>query len=392
MDEVEERNVFMLRNQRGFTVIELLVVIAIIGVLVALILPAVQQAREAARRTQCRNNLHQIGLAFHNYHDTYKQFPRCRMRHITLATQTPPTTILNWQGWGVAILPARDQATVFAKYNTNVPFYDPANAEAASSILPVFLCPSVSRGANQYLVAPSVADCNTAYGAYAANFPGGTGTYKVSGGLSDYVAIEKVQDPVLGWAKNKHVDLFPQGTVTMLEDGPLGLSSDVTYTAVDDSKDALLFTTRQEDIKDGPSNTILIAELAGRDKLWWAGNKPQPIVNQDVLTDDAYIQSVFGGQLWVSGDNTLRISGTQPDGNHDGVAYPNAVDVCVINCSNARVFKSHLNDGAGLYSFHAGMAQVVLADGAVKALNQSMNAGVFCTLATRASGDLPGDY
>src|SRR5512138_2911325 len=93
----------MRRNVRGFTLIELLVVIAIIGVLVSLLLPAVQQAREAARRSQCKNNLKQVGLALHNYHDSFNQFPP--------ASIAPGHSANAW----VFILPYADQAPVYNK-------------------------------------------------------------------------------------------------------------------------------------------------------------------------------------------------------------------------------------------------------------------------------------
>ncbi len=122
--------------RRGVTLIELLVVIAIIAVLVSLLLPAVQQAREAARRSQCKNNLKQFGLALHNYHEIHRTFPPGYV-----AGGSPPSTVNGW-GWASMILPQLDQAPLFAKIDPRRRVQDAANAEAAEVVLPMFLCPT----------------------------------------------------------------------------------------------------------------------------------------------------------------------------------------------------------------------------------------------------------
>lgn len=101
-------------RKAGFTLVELLVVIAIIGILVGLLLPAVQAAREAARRMQCGNNLKQIGLALHNYHDTYKTFPSASMAYDKLSPNGGPHTRTAW----IAILPFLEQQPYFDKIKT----------------------------------------------------------------------------------------------------------------------------------------------------------------------------------------------------------------------------------------------------------------------------------
>lgn len=100
------------RRRQGFTLVELLVVIAIIGILIALLLPAVQAAREAARRAQCSNNLKQLGLALHNYHDTYKTFPSNPGGNFT---SNPARGCQNWYRWsGIAsLLPYIEQTALY---------------------------------------------------------------------------------------------------------------------------------------------------------------------------------------------------------------------------------------------------------------------------------------
>ncbi|HEU5118030.1 MAG TPA: DUF1559 domain-containing protein, partial [Isosphaeraceae bacterium] len=129
----------MSRRIRGFTLIELLVVIAIIGVLIALLLPAVQAAREAARRAQCTNNMKQLGLSMHNYHDTMGSFPIGRTGSGYSYPGCPNT---NRRTWALSIMPYLELASVFNAVNFSQPFYDASNRTAVMTSISVYQCPS----------------------------------------------------------------------------------------------------------------------------------------------------------------------------------------------------------------------------------------------------------
>jgi prepilin-type N-terminal cleavage/methylation domain-containing protein/prepilin-type processing-associated H-X9-DG protein len=126
--------------RRGFTLVELLVVIAIIGVLTALLLPAVQAAREAGRRVQCLNNLKQMGLGLHNYHDLRKLFP---YGGSGIASLTIPTARARaCLSWGAAILPGLEQQALYDSINQNEPYLHDDNLAPGRQVLTVFLCPT----------------------------------------------------------------------------------------------------------------------------------------------------------------------------------------------------------------------------------------------------------
>src|SRR5262245_60451326 len=133
--------IYMRTNQRrGLTLVELLVVIAIIGVLVALLLPAVQAAREAARRIGCQNNLKQIGLAAHNYNDTHLTFPPGAVGPIGPAF--PQYLELKSHGLGTFLRLHLEQQALASHYRWDVSWFDPPNQDVVKKQLKVWQCPS----------------------------------------------------------------------------------------------------------------------------------------------------------------------------------------------------------------------------------------------------------
>ncbi len=191
LDRVASRGVARTTRRRAFTLVELLVVIAVIGILIAVLLPAVQQARESARRTQCLNHLRQVGLAVHSYHDTFAQFP--------MATHWAPTGTL--YSALTAILPYHEQSSLFGQYDLNSPSYSPFNADVISERVPVYLCPSMvlrravpaiacgepKRAPGSYVVCTGTQSGFGPIhdGALVPHYAGSTGIHSVSDGTSN---------------------------------------------------------------------------------------------------------------------------------------------------------------------------------------------------------------
>jgi prepilin-type N-terminal cleavage/methylation domain-containing protein/prepilin-type processing-associated H-X9-DG protein len=164
-----------MKSRRAFTLVELLVVIAIIGILVALLLPAVQSAREAARRTQCTNNLRQIGLAFHNYHSARKSFPPGL---ISQAEAVDGRGLGPGWGWAAHLLPYCEETNLRRDIDITKEIAHAANAEARVTSLPTFLCPTDDPPRATFTVvdASGKALCDVAF----ANYVGMAGVFEVS--------------------------------------------------------------------------------------------------------------------------------------------------------------------------------------------------------------------
>jgi prepilin-type N-terminal cleavage/methylation domain-containing protein len=224
--------------KRGFTLVELLVVIAIIGVLIALLLPAVQAAREAARRTQCQNNLKQIGLAIQNHHDALGRIPNSRRGydHIT---------------WAAELWPYLEAGTVAAIWDPTQRYYG-QREEVRTVQLPVYLCPS--RRAPPQLSVSGDNDDGTVSGQH---FPGALADYACNTGDTSPDSSENDNTT----AREADGSLKePTGAFRYSEHGETEGTAGVEPGKTDLSKLPLRYVVRFKNIADGLSNTAFIGE------------------------------------------------------------------------------------------------------------------------------------
>jgi prepilin-type N-terminal cleavage/methylation domain-containing protein/prepilin-type processing-associated H-X9-DG protein len=344
------------RRQSGFTLIELLVVIAIIAVLIGLLLPAVQKVREAANRMSCQNNLKQIGLGLHNYHDTYATFPQAYKPLRTPDPTAPPGTGAFGASAFTLILPYIEQDNVYRQIDVtraalsavNMP---PANPAYASPIK-TFLCPSAPGNPTADYSAELANSFNN-FGIAVTPAPG------LIFGRSDYAPDAGMSADIPGIRINGGASILCQPP-----DGPVRLT----------------------DILDGSSNTIMVVEDAGRPA--WYGSKgiaSQPAIGGYTPVVGSYTAAgpaPQGGGAWADPLNYIATNGSDPSGS--GIAaggafmgIPAAPWSCSENCSN----------DSEIFSFHTGGSNMCFGDGSVRFVKDGLTMNQMQALLSRRGGE-----
>jgi len=315
-----------IRAQSGFTLVELLVVIAIIGILMGLLLPAVQMAREAARRTQCSNNLRQLGLAVHNFESAKKHAPSSvRPSGLTVLPRVAGMTFL---------LPYIEQGNLYDRYDQTLNWFDSPNLPTVNTKVQSFLCPS-SPDPDRLDGQPE-----------ASPWVGGVGA------ATDYSATIYVDQRLL-----------TAGLVDEVGDGMLKRNSKPRFS----------------EVIDGLSNTIMFAESAGRPFIYRRGR----IVSSSL--DNARVNG--GG--WCRPASEISIDGSDLTGTvFPGPVAVNATNGEDF-ASTPFPHPYYGTFGTGeVYAFHPGGANVVLGDGSVSFISQDIGIREFARLVTRAGGEI----
>jgi prepilin-type N-terminal cleavage/methylation domain-containing protein/prepilin-type processing-associated H-X9-DG protein len=328
----------MRRPVRGFTLVELLVVITIIGILIALLLPAVQSAREAARRMSCGNNLKQLGLALHNYHQVWGQFPLGAVHDSWTWSSIDPD---HHGSFLVALLPFVEQQTVYdeCNFNQNTSYTSRIGDTGQfvhELVIPTYICPSDDR--------PQYWDGNPLYHGRGSSTKGqkrATANYGASIGNQAFYRCP-FQGNMWGTGSRNHSDTLDGSEIS-------GVFGHMAWSAT------------IAEITDGTSNTIALGEV--RPKCSW--------------------------HLW---DGWMHINAHSWIGTTAPINYP--------TCENEKGYDPddvcHRPDGwgaaQGFKSRHPGGCQFVFADGSVHFLSENINYETYQKLGDRRDGHPVGSF
>ena len=333
--------------------IELLVIISIIGMLIAILLPAVQYAREAARRVHCQNNLKQIGIAFHNYHSSWETFPTGGYGYRSGVNDTPDQADLSSPradgrpigkefAWNVYLLPFLEQTGVAAKLNKDLWIDHPANRDAVRTVLPVFLCPSagdpratpanIARNVTRTMTTPFM------------TYPGLTAAEPFRCGRSHYAGVQS------------ETLMAPFG-----ETRP----EDKAGTRTDQKKGMLLALPGENPLyrgirhcTDGTSNTLILTEDSDHYDSAWPSLR------------NLFVQ-MNGMSKYV---NTRSCTGATDPNGHRGKS--------AINEPCARGTEGYNNT----FSYHPGGVVILKVDGSTHFIPENINYLVYAYLICRADG------
>jgi prepilin-type N-terminal cleavage/methylation domain-containing protein/prepilin-type processing-associated H-X9-DG protein len=355
----------MLRTRFGFTLIELLVVIAIIAILIGLLLPAVQSVRQAAARLQCQNNLKQIGLAAHNYHDAEGHFPG----GVVIIGQVG----LLDDGYATGftyLLPYLEQGNLKNLYKIELPWHETANYTAVGTRVKTYYCPA-NRTDGGLDLRPVAVQWNFPLPPYAAGV--------------DYA-----------FCKGANAGLWPEvNKLPASVRGPFGL-------AILENNRVVAGTTKITDIADGTTNTFMIGEAAGgspkfpiRDLSNPAATVSDPFTGQPALLDQSWGATGFADRSHPWYASVLAVtaqSGSQGTWNDEPLnRSPGTPTIFGVDASGANA--SGRDFVSGFRSLHPGGANFVLCDGSVRVVRQQITPATYRALSTISGGEvITGDW
>lgn len=317
-----------INSRSAFTLVELLVVIAIIGILVGLLLPAVQSAREAARRMQCSNNFKQLGLAVHNFESVNQILPRSPRQVEPL----DPNSVSIF----TRLLPYLEQSALYNQYRLDLNWYDAPNLALGKNRLSYLICPS-SPGSDRMVEGTT----NTGV------------AYSVA--PLDYVNITQITTSAA--VRAQIATRYP------------GVTSATDLTCV------LGVTERRRfaEVTDGLTNSFMgFVEMSDKPNIWRAGPPRTRIgpVSPNPYYTSPNATNMFGQGSWIA-DYGNSPRGLLSDGSP-------IVGQCPMNCSNQYA----------VWSFHSGGCNFVFGDGSVRFLSQNTDIWVFYALITRNFGEV----